>query len=258
MPQNRFLEDFAEDVRRFDGCRILVTGGTGFIGSWLCESIRIANRGLGTKIRFVACDRHLIFQGPFDAIIHLAPCDLSNIVNRAVEGIVEPILIASSGAVLHKPVAYLGGYATQKRADEDTVRTHRHGKIARIYSLIGPNLPSHLAAAQLLTMARAGGPIVVHSGGTSIRTYLWAGDLVAWLWAIFARGKTAVAYEVGGSSEVSIGELARVLGDVAGCSVRFEGEPTPGDRYVPDVSRTVAELGVTESVGLREALRLSL
>lgn len=249
------LNACADDLRAFDGARIGIVGGTGCIGSWLGESIRVANRDLGAKIRFVALDRHLIWgELPFDFLIHCAPVSVDVSLNHGV-----PVLYVGSGAALHKDLGYLdGSYVRMKRNDEAAISGSPVHKIARLYSIIAPNLPKHLAAAQFLTMARAGGPIVVHSGGTSIRTYLWAGDLVAWLWAIFARGKPAVVYEVGGSSEVSIGELARVLGDVAGCSVRFEGEPTAGDRYVPDVSRTVAEIGVRETIGLDEMLRLSL
>lgn len=251
------LDTCADDLRAFADSRILITGGTGFIGSWLCESIRIANAALGTKIRFVACDRNLIFSGPFDAVIHLAPCDLEDIIDRAVEGVGQPILIASSGAVLHKPVSYLGGYATQKRSDEDAVRTHRNGKIARLYSFMAANLPKHLAAAQFLDMARSGGPIVVHSGGLSVRSYLWAGDLVAWLWGIFARGEPGVAYEVGGEEILSIAALAQRIGLAADVPVHLSGPHVAGETYVPDL--TLARgLGLTASVSLDDAIRLSL
>lgn len=247
---------YAADLRHFAGARILITGGTGFIGSWLCESIRIANRDLGTKIRFVACDRHLIFEGPFDAIIHAAPCDVGEVFSRVEEPI--PCLLISSGAATKKPLPYRGNYVTEKRrAEAASVAWNPNVKIARPFSLIAGNLPTHLAAAQFLAMARAGGPIVVHSGGLSIRSYLWAGDLVAWLWAIFARGKPAVAYEVGGSVPVSIEALARAVGAASGASVHLSGPNIPGDSYLPDLT-LARTLGLTETCDLTEAIRRSL
>jgi dTDP-glucose 4,6-dehydratase len=87
------------DLRALRGGRILITGGTGFVGSWLLESIAWANRRAGLKIavvvavrdpgaiaaraprlraepafRFVTCDvaRGRLPAGPFDAIVHAA------------------------------------------------------------------------------------------------------------------------------------------------------------------------------------------
>lgn len=256
LASKRWVELFADDIRAFGSARILITGGTGFIGSWLCESIRIANRDLGTKIRFVACDRHLIFQGPFDGVIHGAPIPLNLLLHHAYDWGQVPVLTLSSGAAIHKPLSYLNGYGAMKQSDEIDAGTYGT-KVARVYSVLGPNLPAHLAAAQFLAMARGGGPIVVHSGGLSIRSYLWAGDLVAWLWAIFARGKPAVAYEVGGRVPVSIEALARAVGAASGASVHLSGPNIPGDSYLPDLT-LARTLGLTETCGLTEAIRRSL
>jgi nucleoside-diphosphate-sugar epimerase len=43
---------------RFSGARLLITGGTGFIGSWLVQSLQHANDHLGSKLELVVLARN--------------------------------------------------------------------------------------------------------------------------------------------------------------------------------------------------------
>lgn len=59
--------------------------------------------------------------------------------------------------------------------------------------------------------ALAGRPIVVGGDGTTVRSYLYGADMVVWLWAIYARGQTLRAYNVGSSNAIDIAALARTV-----------------------------------------------
>ncbi len=149
-------------------------------------------------------------------------------------------LFLSSGAVYGKcppdltriPESYCGGpdttdplavYAEGKRIGEMmcACTTRAHGLetvMARGFAFVGPHLPidRHFALGNFIRDALRGGPVVVASDGTPIRSYQYAADMAAWLWALLVRGESGRAYNVGASREISVGELARLVAAAAG------------------------------------------
>jgi dTDP-glucose 4,6-dehydratase len=123
-----------------------------------------------------------------------------------------PFLLTSSGAVYGKQPASVArvtedsgfsaelldpgnAYREGKRALELTsvqyadsygIRT----KIARLFAFVGPYLPldRNFAVGNFIADALAGRPITLSGDGTTVRSYLYAFDMVVWLWAIYARG----------------------------------------------------------------------
>lgn len=182
---------------------------------------------------------------------------------------------AQPGTMTHVGEDWLGGpdprdprntYAEAKRAAELLCAIYRksHGLdtiVARIFALLGPllNLDIHFAAGNFIRDAMAGRTVRVEGAGTAVRSYLYAADLTAWLWAMLLRAAPGTTYNVGSEEAVSIAELAArtaaLLGD-AGHEVL--GKPDPGwnpGRYVPSTARIQRELGVAAAVGLDEAIR---
>ena len=97
------------------------------------------------------------------------------------------------------------------------------------------------------------------SDGLAVRSYLYAGDLTEWLWAMIARAPANATYNVGSEEAVSIGELAariaRLLGDG---QYEILGKPDMGwnhGRYVPSTAKIRNEMGLAPRVGLDEAIR---
>jgi nucleoside-diphosphate-sugar epimerase len=130
---------------------------------------------------------------------------------------------------------------------------------ARGFALCGPWLPldSAFAFGNFLGAAMRGEAVVVGGDGTPVRSYLYAGDMVAWLWTLLLKGANGRAYNVGSARAVTIGELAHRVAALLGRRVEIVGTAVPGARahwHVPDLSRVRAELGLEETVPLNDAI----
>ncbi len=218
-------------------------------------------------------------QEMFDTIVDGS----RRVLQFAAERGTRKLLFVSSGAVYgrqpsdltHIPEDFGGGpdpldvasaYGEGKRAAEQlsmlaTQRTHCAVKVARCFAFVGPHLPldGQFAIGNFIRDVLAGQPIQVRGDGTPYRSYLYAADLVAWLWTILVRGTPARAYNVGSNQAVSIAQLAELVQTALNCAqpVRVNQSPVPGQpssRYVPDVNRAATELGLQGAIPLNEAI----
>ena len=136
--------------------------------------------------------------------------------------------------------------------------------IARCFTFTGPylNRNIHFAIGNFIRDCLANRDIEIKGDGTPYRSYLYADDLVEWLFKLLFEGKAGRTYNVGSDRAVSIRELAETVRDVLHSRSRIvvRGTPVPGQpaaRYVPDVSRIPDELNVKRHFELEEAIRLS-
>ncbi len=192
------------------------------------------------------------------------------------------LLLVSSGAIYgplptgmtHVSESHLGGpdpllgssaYGEGKRVSECLcAQASANGlevKIARVFALVGPHLPldKHFAIGNFLQAAMAGEQIVIQGDGTPYRSYLYAADMAAWLWAILIRGSKARAYNVGSEESLSILDLAEQIPNVLGCKLDIftRQQPQPGSAaayYVPNTARARLELQLPAAMALQEAI----
>ncbi|TCR03918.1 dTDP-glucose 4,6-dehydratase [Neorhizobium sp. JUb45] len=135
-------------------------------------------------------------------------------------------------------------------------------KSARIFAQVGPylELDAHFAAGNFIRDALRGQTLTIKGDGTSLRSYMYATDLVAWLLAILVRGRAETSYNVGSEQAVSIRELAEAVARVTGLdssNVKILGQPALGvapDRYVPSTQFAQSDLGLSITVPFEEAL----
>lgn len=225
----------------------------------------------------------------FDAIIHAASvlnpaADETEILSAAVEGtqhVIDfakaigcpKILYTSSGAVYgpqwepsseETPVNPTTPYARGKIASERfLLESGLDVKIARCFAFVGKYLDRgiYYAIGNFIQDCLDGKPMVIKGDGTPFRSYLYADDLVEWLFSILARGESGRPYNVGSDEAVSIRELAECVKDALGVknkiSVLGTPQSAPPSVYVPVVSRIERELGVRQRVPLLEAIRRS-
>ena len=197
---------------------------------------------------------------------------------------VKKFLLTSSGAVYgkqppemtHIPEDYLGAptptdprsaYGEGKRVAEllCTLYGKNYGletKIARCFAFVGPylSLDSHFAIGNFIRDGIRGGPIYVKGDGLPFRSYLYAADLMIWLWTILFRGMPSRPYNVGSEAEVSITELAKAVSRTfhPEPEIRVAKEPTPdkpSDRYIPSTRRSQRNLNLRQHIQLFEAIQ---
>jgi len=196
------------------------------------------------------------------------------------------MLFVSSGAVYGKqpsdlsripedypgspdPLASGNAYGEGKRAAEFLCATVAGAggleiPIARPFAFLGPGLPlgRHFAAGNFLADALAGRPIAILGDGTPYRSYMYPSDLVAWLLAILAQGRSGRAYNVGSDEAITIADLAHRIATAAGgvpVTVAQTPDPDrPAARYVPAIDRARQELGLSLHIGLSEAIARTL
>jgi len=209
-------------------------------------------------------------------------------------------LFLSSGAIYgrqppelsHVPEDFAGGpdpcdpasaYAEGKRAAEllCVLAARESGlqpKIARCFAFLGPymKLDAHFAVGNFIRDYLQGHAIRIQGDGTTVRSYMYASDLMIWLWTILFRGEPGCAYNVGSENAVSIAALAREVAGIGGnepgaspsqdrggaaIPVDIARKAVPGvlaSRYVPSTARARKDLGLTCSVPLRDAIERTI
>ena len=226
--------------------------------------------------------------GHFDAIIHAATSAVTTLPDAEMTSVIldgarhvadfarsagcARILFTSSGAVYgpqagpvdetgecRPTTAYGKGKLAVERMFADSCLDV---KVARCFAFVGPHLDRtiHYAIGNFIQDCIDGRPVVVSGDGTPIRSYLYADDLVEWLFAILERGVAGRPYNVGSSHALSILALAERVRSVLGGKgeIVVRGKPQPGatpSAYVPDIGRAQGELGLSVAVSLDEAIR---
>lgn len=135
---------------------------------------------------------------------------------------------------------------------------------ARCFAFTGKYLDRniHFAIGNFIRDALAGNPIIVNGDGTPLRSYLYADDLVNWLFKLLEKGENGISYNVGSDKALSIADLARTVADLInpGSTVKIMKKPLPGtlpQPYVPDISLARNAGLNSETVSLCEAIKLS-
>jgi len=207
-----------------------------------------------------------------------------NILDLAVATGARRFLFTSSGAIYgpqpadlaaipenwpgSPPLAEPGtAYGQAKRAAEHLCALvgEQHGLetvVARCFAFVGPDLPLnvHFAIGNFIRDALTADAITVSGDGTPLRTYLHQSDLAQWLLTLLEHCRPCQAYNVGSDEVISIADLAHLVRDILAPDkpVHILRQPNPGaarNRYVPDISKSRQELGLSVTVPLAEAIR---
>jgi len=220
--------------------KVLITGGTGFVGSWMHETLPAQVHG-----EFIGHDAYESgeWKGKkYDAIVHLA-----NISPAAVLKMGCRVLYASSGAA--KIRGRDNDYGYNKHLWEGDCRhSGADVVIARLYAFCGERLKGSYALTDFIRDAKAGGPIVIRGNGKAIRSYLYGKELGLMMWALLLNGEPHKIYEIGGKTPYTIHRVAQLVSEVIPADIKILNEKgIPNKDYRP-------EIGVPEKVKLRTAI----
>lgn len=224
----------------------------------------------------------------FDAIIHAASYvqgvasdnDTYKVIIDGTENIIDfayaagcsRILFTSSGAVYgkssipckenfecHPTTAY--GKAKYE-AEKMLVGSGLDVKIARCFALVGQYLQQdmHYAIGNFMSCCKLSKDIIIRGNGKSTRSYLYADDLVEWLFKILDYGQKNQPYNVGSENPISIYDLANLCKDVlkSKSKVVVKNEDLHESFYVPDTSLARLTLSLEEKTPLPIAIMKSI
>ncbi|MBQ9786627.1 MAG: NAD(P)-dependent oxidoreductase [Lentisphaeria bacterium] len=188
---------------------------------------------------------------------------------------VKKLLFISSGAVygkqsvpkvsetdVCKPFTAYG--IAKKEAEEMCFASGIPAVAARCFAFTGKYLDRniHFAIGNFIRDALAGEQITVKGDGKALRSYLYADDLVIWLFNLLEYGCAGKVYNVGSDHALSIAELAHQVADILapGLPVKILGESGGGavpQPYVPDISAS-REAGLScEETAFSDAVKKS-
>lgn len=222
---------------------VLITGGTGFVGSWMAET-KPAQIHL-TALNHADYDAGEWKREKYDAIVHLAnisPADVLKARHNA------RILFASSGAA--KIRGRDNNYGYNKHLWEGDCRhSGADVVIARLYAFCGERLRGAYALTDFIRDAKAGGPIVIRGDGKSVRSYLYGKELGLAMWALLFSGEKGKIYEIGGKTQYTTLQVAREVAKLIPSKIVIKNDKkVPCTTYLP-------ENGYDEVVKLPEAIK---
>jgi nucleoside-diphosphate-sugar epimerase len=306
--------------------RILVTGGTGSIGSALVkalvhagETVRVFDdnsRGAPRRLGEIASDVELVhgdvrdaaaveaairgveevhhlayvngtatFYSAPDLVLDVGVKGMVNVVDACRRQGVGRLLLASSSEVYQSPprvptdesaplsvpdphnprLSYGAGKIISELIAINFGRKYfERVLIFRPHNVYGPDMgfdhviPQFCVRLKHAMAAHPGGPVpfAMQGSGEETRSFCHVDDLVAGVMTMREKGEHLGIYHVGTTEEVTIADLARRLGRIAGRSIAIEPSQTvrgSAPRRCPDISKLIA-LGYRPRVHLDDGL----
>jgi len=313
---------------------VLITGGTGFFGTWLAEMISRLNdvHKFGCRLVLMARRPNLFHEkAPHLAkrpdivlvsqdtcrlmelppetsyVIHAAASPDSRLhasdplqtIDTIVNGTnsvlaaatrlpaLKKIMLVSSGLVYGAqpwempaiPESFMGSidcsaaisaYVEAKRVSETIAAAYRSQHrlpitTVRPFAFIGPYqlMDRPWAINNFIRDGLRGGPIRILGDGTSVRSYMYPGDMAFWLLRILVDGVTGRSYNLGSPAGITLKELAEKVAACFPKSIDIEcrfltNEVARRSRLVPDISLAGQELGLSITVDLMTAIRRTI
>ncbi len=164
------------------------------------------------------------------------------------------------------PIGLDSCYDESKRFGEAMVMAfvRKHGldaRIVRIFNTYGPRMRRNdgRVVPNFISQALAGKALTLYGDGQQTRSFCYVSDLVDGIVRCAASSKTrGLVVNLGNPREITVAELARIVCDLTGATLRTERRDMPVDdpvRRRPDIARARELLGWDARVPLEDGLR---
>lgn len=238
-PKDLWLPSITADSQKK---RVLVTGGTGFVGHWLKQT---QPEDLdATYISSLDYRLWYWWKMDWDYIIHAAPVYPELEIKCALKHKTR-LLYISSGIIYQD--GNESDYRKYKLHSEQLCRIAHDldYSIARLFTFYGDKLTDDHAIAAWQKAAESGQPIRIWGDGKAIRSYMHGSEMAEWLWAILLKGERGEAYDVGSDVPITLLELANSFASRYDVPVIVENsKPDPMPVYLPEnTEKTMKLLG---------------
>lgn len=186
----------------------------------------------------------------------------------------KPVFSEEDDLLIGPPYQSRWGYACSKLMDEFLAMAYAREQslpvvIARLFNTVGPRQTGRygMVLPRFIAAARAGRPLRVFGDGEQTRCFCYVLDTIEALVRLLnceaARGEV---FNVGGTEEISIGGLARLVIEILGSNSRLDFIPygkayAPGfddmRRRKPLVDKLAARTGFRPGTPLRQIIKLT-
>ncbi len=163
----------------------------------------------------------------------------------------------------HPRACYIEG----KRGGETICHAFRnqgiHATAARLAMTYGPGTRKgdKRAMNSFIEKSLCQGKIELMDAGKAIRTYCYVSDAVELMWQAALHG-TQPVYNIGGHSTLTIGELAKLIGQLVGVPVSFPAQSAEvagaSEELRMDLTRPETEFKKSSYVSLEDGLRATI
>lgn len=129
-------------------------------------------------------------------------------------------------------------------------------QIARLYSFIGEHIREkiHYAVPSFISMAKSSGVVSLTGDPMTVRSYLSAHDMSAWIIAALQSVQELPLLSIGSSVPVTMIDLAEFVAKQFSAKVIVNDHQKIGDVYIADNELTKDLLKVDETISWQEAL----
>lgn len=204
-------------------------------------------------------------------VLSLAACTGARVLQGSSSGVygdprVDPQTEDYWGHV--DPIGNRSCHDEGKRMAESLMTSfhQQHGvdiRIARIFHTYGPRMMEGdgRLVSNFVSQALRGDELTIYGTGSQTRSFCFVDDVVDGLVRLMETKDVVKPVNLGHPAELTVLDLARTVGEIAGVEPRLRFYPLPKDdsrQRRPDISRARRLLGWEPSVSLREGLRMTI
>jgi len=212
----------------------IMTGGTGFVGSWMVKrrppiNVGILNRDSYENFNILESIENIQY------IIHLAPTSPTRALACAKRLGIR-LLYASSGAVYHPEYQHKEYRQAKIDGERQCLDSGVDVVIARLFTF----MRSSVAWKTIFSDIRNGKEPTVYRGCT--RSFMLPSEMARWMWAVLLNGESGQAYDVGSDRAITMVDFAMRIFRFTGCPSWVNHERVPMPVYLPENTAKTREL----------------